>query len=101
MKERTEVKGALLLNIVVRERPSILKLLARKNEALLIRRNAFLVLNLRLYIVDSVGRLDLEGNRLTRQTALCLVAEPPQSQLHVRLDKDLHTTTKTKHEMES
>jgi hypothetical protein len=74
-REHTEMKSALLLNIVVRERPSILKLLASKNEALLIRRNAFLVLYFGLDIVDSVGRFDLESNRLTRQTISCLVVE--------------------------
>lgn len=36
----TEVKSALLLNVVVRERPSVLKLLSSEDEALLIGRDS-------------------------------------------------------------
>jgi hypothetical protein len=35
-----------------------------KDEALLVGRDAFLVLDLGLYIVDGVGRFDLEGDGL-------------------------------------
>lgn len=72
------MKSALLLNVIVRERPSVLKLLASENETLLVRRDAFLVLNLRLYIVDSVGRFHLEGNGLTRQAVTTLVSPGKQ-----------------------
>src|SRR5882762_7851445 len=58
----TEMQGTLLLDIVIRERPSVFKLLSSKDKALLVGRNALLVLNLRLDIIDGVGRLDLEGN---------------------------------------
>lgn len=57
-----------LLNVVVAESTAILKLLAGKDQALLIRGNAFLILNLALHIVDSIARLHLEGDGLTRQS---------------------------------
>jgi hypothetical protein len=38
-----KVKGGLLLDVVVRERATVLQLLAGKNEALLVRRDSFLV----------------------------------------------------------
>ena len=78
--KHTQVQGALLLNVVIRESSPILKLLSGKDEALLVRWNALLVLNLRLDIVDCVRRLHLEGNGFTRES----------------LDEDLHTTAETK-----
>jgi hypothetical protein len=71
----------LLLDIVIRKRATVLKLLPSENETLLIGRDAFLVLDLGLDIVDRVRRLDFKGDRF-----------PCQS-----LDKDLHPTTETKH----
>lgn len=56
-----------LLDIVVGKCAAILQLLARKDQSLLVRRDAFLVLDLGLDIVDCVARFDLEGNGLTRQ----------------------------------
>jgi hypothetical protein len=49
------VKSRLLLDVVVRKGKTILKLLSGEDKTLLIRRdaNAFSVLNLSLYIVDS------------------------------------------------
>ena len=77
------MEGRLLLNVVVRKSAAILKLLASEDEALLVGRNALLVLDLGLDIVNGVGGLDLEGDGLAGQG----------------LDKDLHTSTKTKDEM--
>ena len=56
-----------LLNIVIRQRPAILKLLAGEDEALLVRRDALFVLDLALHIVDRVARLHLEGDGLARE----------------------------------
>ena len=42
------MQGRLLLNVVVAQRAAVLKLLARENEALLIRWDALLVLDLLL-----------------------------------------------------
>ena len=49
-----EVKGRLLLDVVVGEGTAILKLLAGENQSLLIRGDALLILNLRLDIVDGI-----------------------------------------------
>ena len=62
-----EVKGRLLLNVVVAERAAVLELLAREDEALLIGGNALLVLNLLLHVVDRVTRLHIERDGLARQ----------------------------------
>jgi len=64
----------LLLDVVVRQRAAILELLACENEALLIRGDAFLVLNLGLDVVDGVGGLDLKSDGLAGES----------------LNKDLH-----------
>jgi len=51
---------------VIRKRPPILKLLAGKDQTLLVRRDPLLVLDLGLDVVDRVRRLDLEGDGLAR-----------------------------------
>src|SRR5580692_2388066 len=79
----TQMKRALLLNIVIGERTPILELLARENQALLVRRDAFFVLNFCFYIVNGIRGLHLQGNSLAGQ----------------RLHKDLHATTETKYEV--
>jgi len=56
------MKGRLLLNVVVREGPAVLELLAGENQALLIRRNAFLVLDLAFDVINRIAGLDLEGD---------------------------------------
>jgi hypothetical protein len=61
------MKSRFLLDVVVREGSSVFKLLSSEDQTLLIRGNAFLVLNLGLDIVDSVGRFDLEGDGLSGQ----------------------------------
>ena len=58
------MQGRLLLDIVVGESSAVFELLACKDQALLVRRNAFLVLNLRFDVVDGIARLDLEGDGL-------------------------------------
>jgi hypothetical protein len=59
-----QVQRRLLLDVVIGERTAVFQLLARENEALLIRWDALLVLDFRLYVVDRVGRLNFERNRL-------------------------------------
>jgi hypothetical protein len=49
-----KVQRRLLLNVVVRQRAAILKLLARKDQALLVWGDALLVLDLLLHILDRV-----------------------------------------------
>jgi hypothetical protein len=74
-----KMQSTLLLDIIIRKRTSILKLLPSTNQTLLIRRNPLLSLNLALDIVDGIRRLNLQGNRLASQ----------------RLDENLHATTET------
>jgi len=80
----TKVKGRLLLDVVVGESATILKLLASEDQPLLIRRDTLLVLDLGLDIVDSVRRLDLKGDGFAREG----------------LDKNLHASTQTEDEMQ-
>ena len=49
-----EVEGALLLDVVIREGAAVFELLTRKDQTLLIWRDALLVLDLALDIVDGV-----------------------------------------------
>ena len=79
------MKRALLLNIVIRERTPVFELLARENQALLVRGDSFFILNLRLHIVDGVRGLHLQRDSFPGQC----------------LHKDLHATTETQNEVES
>jgi hypothetical protein len=58
------MESRLLLNVIVRESASVLELLASEDQALLVRRNSFLVLDLALDVVDRVGGLDLKSDGL-------------------------------------
>lgn len=58
------MKSRFFLDVVVGQGAAIFKLLAREDETLLIGRNAFLVLNLGLYVVDGIARLDFKGDGL-------------------------------------
>ena len=78
------MESRLLLDVVVAKGAAVLELLASENEALLIGRDALLVLDLGLNVVDGVGRLDLEGDGLAGKS----------------LDEDLHTTSETEHQVE-
>ena len=59
------MQGLFLLDVVVGQGATILKLLAGEDQALLVWGNALLVLDLALDIVDSVGGLNLEGDGLS------------------------------------
>ena len=56
-----------LLNVVVAQRSAILQLFACENQTLLVGRNAFLILDLGLHVVDRIARLDLEGDGLASE----------------------------------
>jgi hypothetical protein len=56
-----------LLDVVVRQRAAVLELLAGENQALLVRRDALLVLDFLLDIVNAVRRLHVERDGLARQ----------------------------------
>merc|ERR1712153_229622 len=57
-----QVKGRLLLDVIVGESTAILELLAGKDQSLLIWGNAFLVLDLGLNILNGVRCLNLKGD---------------------------------------
>merc|ERR1711988_1857315 len=78
-----KVKGRLLLDVVVRKGAAVLELLARKDQALLVRRDALLVLDLLLHVLDRVRRLHIKGDGLAREG----------------LDEDLHAA-EAEHEVE-
>lgn len=59
-----QVESRLLLDVVIRKSAAVLQLLASENETLLIWGNAFLILDLGLYVVDSIAGLDLESDGL-------------------------------------
>jgi len=80
-----QVEGGLLLDIVVGQGAAIFKLLAGKNESLLVWWNTFLVLDFRLDVFDGIRGFDLEGDGLAGQG----------------FDENLHTTSETQHEMQS
>lgn len=82
-KTQHQVQRRLLLDVVIAEGATVLELLSSKDETLLIRGDSFFILNLGLHIVNRVGSLDIESNRLARQ----------------RLHKDLHSTPKSKDEV--
>ena len=67
-------KGPSVFDLVVRQSAAVLKLLAVEDEALLVGRDALLVLDLLLDVVDGVRRLDVQSDGLARE----------------RLDEDLH-----------
>ena len=63
-KAEDEMESRLLLNVVIRKSSAILKLLASEDQALLVRGNALLVLDLRFNIIDGIAGLHLEGDSL-------------------------------------
>ena len=58
------MKDRFVLDVIVGQRLAILRLLPSEDQALLVRGDAFLVLDLCFHVVDGVRRLDLKRNRL-------------------------------------
>jgi len=83
-KTEDEMESGLLLDVVIRKGAAILELLASEDETLLIGRNALLILDLGLHVIDGVARLDLKGDGLAGEG----------------LHEDLHATAETEDEME-
>jgi hypothetical protein len=63
-----KVKSRFLLDVVIRKGTFIFKLLSSKDQPLLIRRNAFLVLDLLLDASDVVRRFSVESNSLSSKS---------------------------------
>lgn len=81
-----------LLDVVVGQSAAILELLTSEDKTLLVRRNALLVLDLALHIVDSVAGLDLEGDGLARQglneaAKICVSCRPPPVRVRACVDR--------------
>jgi len=83
-KSQDEMESGFLLDVVVTEGSSILKLLSGEDESLLVWWDTFLVLDLGLDVFDGVCWLNIEGDGLSSQC----------------LDEDLHTTSESQHKME-
>merc|ERR1719148_519012 len=66
-KTQHKMECGLLLNVVVTQCATILKLLTSKDETLLVRGNTLLVLNLRLHVVNRVGGLNIQSDGLASQ----------------------------------
>jgi len=79
-----QMESGFLLDVVVGEGSSILKLLTSEDKSLLVWWDTFLILNLGLDILDGVSWLNIEGDGLSSEG----------------LDEDLHTTSESEHEME-
>ena len=62
-----QVKRRLLLDVVVGERAAVLELPAREDEALLVKGDTLLVLDLALHHLDGVARFHLQGGDLVTQ----------------------------------
>ena len=78
-----EMKGTLLLDVVVGEGTAVFKLLSSKDETLLVGGDAFLVLDLGFHVLDGVTGLDLECDGLSGQG----------------FDEDLHPSSQPEYEM--
>jgi len=57
-----EVKSGFMINVVICKSAIVLKLLSCEDESLLIRRDAFLVLNLGLNVLDSIRWLNIKSD---------------------------------------
>merc|ERR1719253_1548433 len=79
------MQSRFFLNVVVRQGAAVLQLFASKDQALLIWRDAFLILNLCLDIVNRVAGLNIKSDGLAREG----------------LDEDLHATAETQDQMQS
>merc|ERR1712132_6285 len=80
-----KVERRFLLDVVVRQRAAVLELLAREDQALLVRRDPLLVLDLRLHVVNGVRSLHVERDRLAGEG----------------LHEDLHAAAQAQHQVES
>jgi len=66
-KPKQKRESRLLLRIILKQPPGILQLLARKDQTLLIRWNAFFALDQSFEFENCFPRLEMEGDRLARR----------------------------------
>merc|ERR1712141_777177 len=84
-ESKDQMESGLFLDVVVRQSSAILQLLASKDQTLLVWGDSLLVLDLGLDILNGIAGLNLQGDGL-----------PCES-----LDKDLHSSSESKDQMES
>ena len=80
---KNKVKSRLFLYVVVAKSATIFQLLSGEDEPLLVGRDAFFVLDLRLNIFNGVARLDFKSDGLSGQG----------------LDENLHATSQAKNKV--
>jgi hypothetical protein len=73
-----QVERRLLLDVVVGEGAAILELLAGEDEALLVRGNALLVLDLRLDVIYGIARLFIESVAWSYMQCVRVDVPPPR-----------------------
>jgi len=74
-----KMESRFLLDVVVRKGSAILKLLSSEDESLLVRWDAFLVLDLSFDVLDGISWLNIKGDGLASKS----------------LNEDLHTSSKS------
>merc|ERR1719503_142215 len=84
-ESKDQVESGFFLDVIVRKGSSILKLLFSEDKSLLIWWDSFFVLDLGLDVFNSVCWLNIEGNGLSSKS----------------LDEDLHSSSKSKDQVES
>ena len=77
------MKSRLFLDVVIAQGTAIFQLLSGEDKTLLVRRDAFFVLDLCLHIFNGVAWFDLQSDGLSRQG----------------FDKNLHSTSQTKNKV--
>jgi hypothetical protein len=63
-----QMQRRFFLDVIIGQGTAVFELLAGKNQALLIRGDAFLILNLGFDVIDRVGWLDIERDRFPGQS---------------------------------
>merc|ERR1712126_208906 len=84
-KSQDQVKGRLLLDVVVGKSSSILELLSGEDQSLLVWWDSLLILDLSLDVLNGIRWLNLQGDSLTSQG----------------LNEDLHTSSQSEDQVES
>ena len=69
------MESRLLLDVVITQGATILKLLSGENQTLLVGWDSLLVLDLGLDVVDGIGRFNLEGDGLSSDCSKHMLAD--------------------------
>ena len=83
-----QMKGAFLLDVIVLKGTAVFQLLTSKDQALLIGRNTFLVLNLGLDVINRIGRLNIKGDGFSSKGPTKAIDQLKSDFLHIKRAKD-------------